>query len=103
MKIQNVLQHLDVDELGLTAEDTGSYNAYTIPDDTVVQMSDPAYPDITDLHTISYVQVYNPTDDKGKLKSGPLEIICQVEGMSDEPINVKMDTDVAVRIYKQIL
>ena len=101
MLIQNVLQYLDVDEALLT-DDPTAYNSYTIPDDTVVQMECPDYHDKY-FYTVTYVQVTNPIDDDGKVTSGPLVVICQLEGTPEEPINVVMDTEVTVRIYNQIV
>lgn len=102
MLIQNVLQYLDPDEALLDPNDPGSYNSYTIPDDTVVQMVPPGNDD-DEFYTLTFVQVMLPTDKDGKLKSGPLEVICQIEGLPEEPISTVMDTEVKVRVYNQIV
>jgi len=101
MLIQNVLQYLDPDEALLDPNDPNSYNSYTVPDDTVVQMVPPGNDD--EFYTVNYVQVMVQTDKDGNPKSGPLEVICQIEGLPEEPINAVMDTEVKVRIYNQIV
>lgn len=99
MPIQNILQYLDVDESLLKDGDNESYNSYIIPDDTVIQITEH---DKSDYHTVTYVQVMNPTDNKGNPISGPLDIICQVEGFREDPVREVMGTKINVRIYKQV-
>lgn len=92
--IQNVLQYLNIDEVLLKDDDPSSYNSYTIPDDTVVQVI-PAGNDDPEWYTITYVQVIK--------EHGKYIAICQLEGLPEDPANFKFHTDMSVRIYKQIL
>lgn len=94
-----ILQNLDVDE-ALLKNDANAYNSYTVPDDTVIQLVPPGNDD-SEFYTVTYVQVVSPIDKDKKLTSGPLVCIIQLEGLPEDPINIKMDQQIEGRIYKQ--
>lgn len=101
MLIQTVLHYLDADE-SLLANDKDAYNSYTVPDDIVVQMVPPGNDD-PEWYTVTYVQVVSATDNEGNVIAGPLVVICQLEGLPEDPINLQVDNALQVKIFKQVV
>jgi len=94
---QTILTHLTLDESLLNPHDMDSYDSYTVPDDTVVQVS-PNDRDDPDFYTVTYVQVMNRT----KNGCGNV-IIFQLEGLPEDPASFDALSEVQVRIYTRTI
>ena len=101
--IQDILQYLTLDKTASNLDtDPKGYNTYTVPSDMVIQIARPDYPNDPYCYTITTVTVINSVDDDEKIIPESFVYICELEGLSCNPVNILTNNNVSVKVYKQI-